>query len=276
MKKYCYFNGETVPLEKAKIDLYDLGVLRGYCVFDVMCTENVKPFLLDEHWKRLQNSAKELNLTVPVKKEEYEKTIKDLLKRHGFPKSTIRTVLTGGVSSDAFSPEKKETFFILVEKFHEYEKELYEKGIKLITIEHSRFLPHAKIASYIMAIKNHNNRLKKGAFEILYVEDGNVLEASTSNIFLVRNGKLITSKEKILYGITRNLVIKLARAAKIKVEEREIKTRELENTDEAFIAATNKKILPVVRIDNRKIKDGKVGEMTKKLMEKFEEFVGKY
>ncbi|MDO8529413.1 MAG: aminotransferase class IV [bacterium] len=276
MKKYCYLNGKVMPLEKAKIDPYDLGVLRGYCVFDVMCTENGKPFLLDDHWKRLQNSAKELNLTIPVKKEDYEKILKDLLTRNGFKKSTIRTVLTGGISSDAFSPEKKETFFILIEKFHEYEKELYEKGIKLITVEHSRFLPRAKIASYIMALKNYDNRVKNGAFEILYVEDGNVLEASTSNIFLVKNGKLITPKEKILFGITRNLVIKLAKSAKIKVEEREIKTSELTNADEIFIAATNKEIMPVVKVDNQKIKNEKVGEMTKELMEKFEEFAVKY
>lgn len=266
-----------MPIEKAKINPYDLGILRGYCVFDVMCTQNEKPFLLDEHWKRFQNSAKELGLIIPVSKEKYLKNILKLLKLNGFKKSTIRTVLSGGVSSDGFSLENgKETCYILVEKFKDLPKKYYEKGVKVITVNYSRHFPKAKIANYITAIKNQNNKKKEKALEIIYVSNGKAFEAATSNFFIVKKGIVIAPKEGILLGITRNIVIDLAKKNKLKVLERDVKISELFKADEVFLVATNKDVVPVVNIDGKKIGDGKVGKMTKKIIGIFEDFAKKY
>lgn len=286
MKQFGYFNGKITALDKIKISPYDLGFLRGYGVFDVMCTQNGKPFLLDEHWKRLRNSAKKLNLKIPISADGYKKIISKLLLLNKFKKSSIRAILTGGLSDNGFAYCAEETFVILIEKFQQLPKEIYEKGAGVITVEYERQIPIAKICNYVEAIRNQNRKEKNRALEIIYIKNKKAMEASTSNFFIVKNGKLITAKNGILVGTTRNLVIKLAKKARLagasskragyKVEERDIAERELYSADEVFLTATNKDIVPVVKIDGKKVGDGKVGKNTKVLMEEFKKFVEKY
>lgn len=272
--KYCYFNGKITTIDRIKISPYDIGILRGYGVFDVMCTANGKPFLLNEHFRRLNNSARELKLKVPFSKKEFEKIIAQLLKSNNQKEATIRTVLTGGVSADGFSIGNP-TCYILVEKKHAFSADAYG-GARLISIENKLRNPKAKATlNYVEAIKAQKEKKKKKAHEIIYFENGNVLECSTSNVFLVKDHKIITAKDKILNGTTRGLVIKLA-AKKFKVEEREIKTNEIWKSDEVFLVATSKKIVPVIKIDNKKIGHGKPGPITKELMMMYDEFVRNY
>ena len=277
MKNYCYFNGRTTTLDKIRISPYDLGVLRGYGVFDVMCTQNGKPFLVDKHWKRFVNSAKELNLKIPVGKKKYKSIVEYLLEKNNFKKSIVRTVLTGGISENGFSysPEK-ETFYIIIEKFKPLPGKIFKNGASVITAEYERHIPRAKITNYVMAIKNQEARIKNKAMEIIYVKGGKALEASTSNFFIVKKGKIITTKDRILLGITRNLAIKLARKASYKIQEREVKLLEIYSADEMFLTATNKDIVPVVRVDGRKIGNGRTGKITKILMKDFSNFLKDY
>lgn len=264
-------------MDKIKINPYDLGVLRGYGVFDVMRDVNGKPFLFNEHWKRFVNSAKELNLKIPINKKKYKILVERLLRINHFKKSIIRTVLTGGISENGFSysPEK-ETFYILIEKFQPLSGEIFKRGASVITVEYERHIPHAKITNYVMAIKNQEKRIKNNALEIIYIKDGKALEASTSNFFIAKKGRIITPKEKILIGTTRNLAIKLAQKAGYKVQEREVRTEEIYSADEMFFTATNKDIVPVVKVDGRKIGNGKVGEITRALMSNFGDFLKNY
>lgn len=279
-EKYAYFNGEILPLDKIRINPYDLGFLRGYGVFDVMRTQNGKFFLLNEHWQRLQNSAKEINLKVPAKKEEYQKKLQKLLKLNGFlnnyhKKAIIRTVLTGGLSNDAFSPNHKETFLILVENFNPLNKKIYQNGVGLVSCDFCRSLPQAKTTNYIEALKNYNKKMRNGAFEILYIKNNEILEASTSNIFIFKDNTLSTPKKNVLPGVTRGLVIKLAKKY-FKIEEKKISSQEFKKASEVFLTATNKDIVPVVRIDGQKIGNGRVGKNTKFLMKLFSDFLRKY
>ncbi len=255
----------------------DLGILRGYGVFDVMKTVNGKIFLFDEHFKRLSDSADYLGVKLPVKKSEIEKTIKNLILKNKIKQASIRIVLTGGRSADAMRFDcQKPTFYVLVSEFKPLSSSLFKNGIKLATVEHIRDAAEIKTTNYAEAVRVINKRQKKEKFfEILYVSNGVVLEASTSNFFAFIGDKLIAPKDNILKGITRNLVIKLAKK-KFEVEERELKKEELNSATEAFIAATNKDIVPAVKIDNLKIGDGKPGRNTRRLMEIFEEFVKKY
>ena len=272
---YAYHNGKISPLGKVRISPYDLGLLRGYGVFDVMVTANCKPFLLDAHWRRLQNSAKELNLKIPVFGKEYKKIITQLIKKNGFTKSNIRTVLTGGVSSDGFTPQGKETFFILVEKFKPLPQEHLEKGVGIVTHCFQRSIPRAKVTNYVEAIRMIHKKKKSGALEMCYFSDDGVSENSMSNIFIFKGSKLVTAKDGILFGTTRNLVLKLAKG-KFVVEERKLSEKELRGATEVFLTGANKDIVPVVRIDGRKVGDGRVGKNTKILMEEFRRFVEKY
>jgi branched-chain amino acid aminotransferase len=275
MKRHCYFNGKTITVGEIRLSPYDIGLLRGYGVFDVMCTQNGKPFLLDEHWKRLQNSAKELNLRIPVSKEKYKKTIKNLLKLNNFSRSVIRTVLTGGESCDGFSPCGNETFFILIEKFQALPKDFLENGVGVVTLNFQREIPRAKVTNYVHAIRNLGNKNRNKALETTYVSNGEVLENSMSNIMIFSGDTLVIPRDGILLGITRNLVAQLAKK-KFKVEERRVSEKEFRQASEVFLTGSLKDVVPVVKIDGKKVGDGKVGKNTKIIMELFQAFAKKY
>ncbi len=276
-KSACYFNGKITTTDKIGISPYDIGFLRGYGVFDVMCTQNGKAFLLDEHWKRFAASAKELNLKVPVKKDAYKKIVGKLLKKNGFSKSTIRTVLTGGQSHNGFSHASgSETFLILIEPFKALPSEIFRHGASVMTLSYKRDYPRAKITNYVTAIKNQQLKEKSRHLEMIYLQGGQALEASTSNFFIVKNGRLITQKDGILLGITRNLAIRLAKKRGLPVKERSISEKELLTADEIFLTATNKDIVPVVKIDGQRVGDGQVGKNTKVMMQLFQDFAKKY
>jgi len=277
MKKYCYLNGKIISENEAKISLKDIAILRGYGVFEFLRTYNSKPFLLKEHFTRLRKSAKNLNLQLPISQKELFKQIKKLLLKNKFKESAIKLVLTGGQIIDSRGMEydkNSPTFFILVDKLQELPKSFYQKGVKLITYEHLREIPGAKTINYITVIKLQNLCKRKKAFDILYTQNGFLLETTTSNFFIFKKDKLLTPKKNILIGLTRNFVIKLAKN-KFKVEERDIDLKELERAEETFIASTTKEILPVVKIDNKIIGNGRVGKKTKYLMDLVHQYTQK-
>lgn len=273
---FGYWDGRIVPVNEIRIAPQDLGVLRGYGVFDVMRTENGKPFLLDKHWARLENSAATLDLKLPISKEEYENILDQLLEKNGFMQASIRTVLTGGPSADSFLPEGNETFFILITDFHGLEERFYTDGAKVMTLDFNRDFPQAKITQYVTAIKNAKRKRDADALEILYVQNGKVLEASTSNFAFFAGDVLVTPKMEILLGITRDLTIRLAKENGFTVEERDVSWEELLAADEVLLMATNKYIVPVVQVDEHAIGNGKSGLRTKKLMQAMQEFIRNY
>jgi branched-subunit amino acid aminotransferase/4-amino-4-deoxychorismate lyase len=274
MKKYFYINGKIASIEKPSVLINDIGILRGYGVFDFMRTYNGKIFQWEDHFKRFSNSAKLLGIKIPLGKDAVLKVINDLLKKNKCKEASLRLVLTGGPTEDGMT-FKKPTFAILIEDIHSFPKSCYQSGVKLITHEYERMLPQSKNTNYIWAIKLAQLKKKKGATEVLYTSAGKILEASTANLFIIKGATLITPKDGILKGITRKVVLKIARGH-FKVEEREVKVSELDSATEAFITGTNKLVMPVVMVDNKKIGDGRVGENTKLLIEEFRKYTEKY
>lgn len=269
MKKYCYCKGRIIEENKANISPLDLGILRGYGVFDVMCTTNKKPFHLSDHWRSLQKSARHLHLRIPVSQEEYRKIIANLMQKSPYVHTSIRTVLTGGISANGITLPEEPTFFILLHDMDQFTppQSLYEKGAKIITDEHKRAHAQSKTTSYIEAIKNQKRRNIAHASEILYIHDGLALECSTSNIFMIKDDMLITPREQVFHGVTRKIVLSLAKKNHIQTCERNIAIEELLSSEEIFITGSAKHLLPVTKIDSCKIGTGKPGHMTKKLME---------
>ncbi|PIR69400.1 MAG: amino acid aminotransferase [Candidatus Niyogibacteria bacterium CG10_big_fil_rev_8_21_14_0_10_46_36] len=268
MGAYCFLNGRIVLCKRAGMPLNDLGVLRGYGVFDFLRTYNKKPFLMKEHLDRLEQSARRLHLAIPVPREDIEKAVYTLIRKNAFPETSLRFVLTGGISATGFFPEEKPTFFILAEKSEAMPEYMYQRGISVVTHEYLRDIPEAKTNNYMIAVKMRNLKKNKRFVEMLYMYQGNILEATTSNIFFVKGNTLITPKKNILVGTTRNFVIRLARKD-FRIEERDVHIDEIKQVSEAFLTATNKEILPVVRINKYVIGDGKVGLHTKELMSRF-------
>lgn len=273
----CYLNGKYISLKKAGVGLYDVGLLRGFGIFDVLRTYNGKPFLINDHLDRLEKSAEILNLKLPVAKKKIIEITEKLLCQNNFSKNkeaVIRIVLTGGIAEDGVNYDPKNpTFFIITEKFQSLPEKFYQEGIRLITYEYQREFSSAKTINYLAALRLQDLRRKEKVFEVLYTHRKRVLEGTMSNFFILKNNTLITPRGNVLIGITRNAVINLAEK-NFKVIEKNIITSDLKLADEAFITATNKDIIPVVRINDLVIGDGKVGRKTKLLMESFHEYTG--
>lgn len=274
---YCYFSGKILPIEKVKIYPDDLGILRGYGIFDVVKTCNNKIFLFDKHFERIKNSAKAYGLKLPLDKDGLKKVIEKLVLKNKIQNATVRIVLTAGRSADATHFDySTPTFYILAGELKPLPEAYYQKGVKLKTINYSRNTPDIKSINYALAIKTINESQKREKFyEVLYVQDGKVYEAATSNFFIFEGDTLITPNDNILKGTVRNLVIDLA-GKNFKVEERALTTEELKTSDEAFITATNKDIVPVVKINDFLVGNGKVGDNTKFLMRRLKEYIENY
>jgi len=276
MKKYFYLNGKVLPIDRPALQINDIGILRGYGVFDFMRTQNGKIFHWDDHFKRFTNSAKTLNLKVPLSKASLAVAIGELSKKNHCQKDdfSVRLVLTGGPTEDGLS-YKKPSFAILLEDIYDFPKTCYQDGAKLISLDYERLLPESKNNNYIWTVKLGALKKQKGAVDLLYVAKGKVLEASMANLFLFKGATLITPKDGVLKGITRKIVLKLAKHH-FKIEERDVKIGELESATEVFLSSTNKLIMPIVNIDGKKIGGGKVGENTKKIIELYENYANNY
>lgn len=278
---YCFLNGQILPLSEAKVSINDIGLLRGYGIYDGLAVFGGKPFRFADHFKRFLDGAHALNLNIPITEEKAEKVIIEIAEKSGLssPRSraNVRMILTGGDTIGGIEYDfDKPTFYIIIEKFEPLPKELYEKGAKLITYRYKRELPEHKTINYITAVNLQNYKKDQGAVEILYTYDGEVLECSTSNIFLIKDNKLITPLDGVLEGITKKVVLEIAKQEGIEIEERMVYEEELAKADEVFITSSFKDIVPIVKIDDFAVGGGNVGEMTKKLMLKFEQYIANF
>lgn len=270
-----YINGKYLPKNKAFISVLDIGLLRGYGVFDFLVTYRGIPFLLNEHVNRLFGSAWEIGLKIGINKSEIKNVILNTLKKNTWKgERSVRIVVTGGVGANTTSPSDNPTIIVTVDPKHIYPNSYYEKGVKVITFPYTR--PHALVKSleYSTAIKALDQANKHNAIEAIYFDNDSkkISEATTSNIFVIKKNRIYSPKTNILEGVTRNLVIKLLKKVN-PVVEKEISTEELLNSDEIFITASNKEIIPVVKIDNKKVGSGRVETVTKEVMELFQNYV---
>lgn len=259
-----FLNGRYLPESEAKIPINDLSVLRGYGVFDFLVTYHKKPFMLREHLDRLYHSARMIGLAIPYPKTRLEHIVLTTINKNQGDNLTIRIVVTGGVSSSNILPEGNSSVAVLIRPRQPYPARYYQKGVKLITYEHQRATPEAKHLDYLTAVMAKSAAEKKGFFDALYTYKNQVLECTTANFYIIHEGMLITPRTDILHGVTKKVVLKIAQTW-LPVAEKNINLNELTTADEAFISASDKEIMPVVRIDQTKIGDGRPGKFTQKI-----------
>ena len=270
-----FLNGRLVEEKDIVVSVRDLGFSRGYAVFDFLITySGHKPFMLDKHIDRLFNSAKLIGLSMPWNKEQIKKWVLKTLNANKNEKSgqekSIRIIVSGGVSTSLL-PTGKPTIAILIGNHTPYPAELYEKGAGIITVKHSRHIAEAKTNNYIEAVKQAQIGKKFNAVETVYYSDSQVFEGSASNIFALINNKLLTPKTNILAGITRETLLKNLKLS-VPIEEKNFTLEELLSADEVFLTASNKEVMPVTKINGKQVGNGKVGEITKQVMEQFKKF----
>ncbi len=265
-----YLNGKWVDEKDMMIPALDLSVIRGFGIFDYLRTYGKTPFRLKEHIERFFNSAKLINAQ-PVKTAiEIEQIILEGIEKNGFENTQLKFVQTGGVSPDGFIPSGEPSFFVTFAPATIVPPEMYENGIKLVTVKLMRQIPYAKTLSYIAGIVEVQKASKLGAKDILYTDiDENIYEATRSNFFAIKGDELITAEKNVLYGITRKVVLEIAEKVGLKPVLRFLNKLELKDIDEAFITNSSYEILPVTNIDDVIIGTGKRGKKTLNLMEEF-------
>ena len=270
---YWYVGGQWVHPQDAVISINDMAVLRGYSAFEALRTYDRRPFHLDEHLKRLYRSAALIELAIPWPASFIADVISETIARNSYKHASIRLLVTGGASEDGITPTGQPALVVMIAPLGERDMQRFARGIKLITTRLQREAPEAKTTNYMAAVRALKEAATRGASDALFVNaSGHVLEATRSNFFIFRDDTLVTPREGVLYGITRNVVLELARGH-FTIEERPILLEELPLTKEAFITSSSKEITPVVQIDDLRIGNGKPGPRTYELEQRFIEMI---
>ena len=244
-----YFNLEKI--EDAKISIHDLGFSRGLAVFDFLRTYEKVPFKLNEHLKRLDHSCRIVGLQNPLTHDQIKQIIDQILLEVD-DDICIKIIVTGGENPVGITPIKP-LVITAAQKLIETAQEKKLLGIEVDFGTIPRSFCSAKTLFYlpgISALLKHKNSGKQ-IDDILYVDETDaILESTTANFFMVKNNTLITPEKGVLEGITRNVVLNIAKQEHIRLEIRPIHKHELEYGDEFFITSTTREILPIKRIEN--------------------------
>ncbi len=270
---WWYVGGKWVHPHEATLSINDIAVLRGYSVFESLRTYDWHPFHLDEHLLRLYRSAVMIEMEIPWSSEQIANVVREVIARNAYRHAAIRLLITGGESEDGILPSGKPTLAVLITPLDERDMGRFARGYKLITTSLQRVSPEAKTANYVAAVRALKDAARRNADDALFVnEQGHVLEATRSNFFVFRGDTLVTPREGILIGVTRNVVLELAQGS-FAIEERPILLEELPLAEEAFVTSSSREITPVVQIDDLTIGDGKPGLRTFELEQRFIEMI---
>lgn len=271
-----YINGQFLPAEQAVISVQDLSVLRGYGVFDFMRTYGGRPFHLDDHIQRLWASAAQLEIEPPCGKAEIASAVHETLKRNDYSEANVRIVITGGVSPDCITPSEQPQLMVLILPLSPCPAQWYQHGASVITLDNRRRMPQTKSINYSAAILALRKAKRQNAIEAIYTDDdGGLLEGTTSNFFVFKGNDLMTPDTGVLSGITRQVVLDLAGKV-FPMSFNPIHLDDIPNISEAFITASNKEVVPIVRINDHKVGSGLPGERTRKVMKLFADYTRAY
>jgi branched-chain amino acid aminotransferase len=278
-----WINGKLFDKSEAKVSVFDHGFLYGDGVFEGIRIYGGKVFRMREHIDRLYESARHIFLEIPLTREQMTQAVLDAVKANAKQDGYIRLVITRGAGTLGLDPQKcsNPLVIIIVDDISLYPIEFYEKGLRVVTASIIRNHPNAlnpriKSLNYLNNILARIEADRAGCQEaIMLNHNGEVAECTADNIFLVKQGILRTPHlaAGILEGVTRNLIISLAREAKITVLEMALTRHDVYSADEAFLTGTGAEIAPIAECDGRPIGSGKPGPVTRQLRERFHQLV---
>jgi branched-chain amino acid aminotransferase len=274
-----WLDNRLVDEADAKISVFDHGLLYGDGVFEGIRVYNGKVFELEAHLRRLYESAKAIRLDILMGKSQIIKAVEKTVKANGVIDGYIRLCVTRGVGTLGLNPFVCEEgkLFIIADNIQLYPEELYEKGMRVISATTIRnhplaLPPQIKSMNYLNNILAKIEALDNDVPEaVMYNHEGYVAEATGDNVFIVRDGIIYTPPAEAggLEGITRKVVINLAKEEKIEVAERNLTRCDLYICDELFLTGTAAEVIGIVEIDGRIIGKGTPGPITKLLRNKF-------
>ncbi len=276
-----FIDGKYYDEAKAKISVFDHGLLYGDGIFEGIRAYNGRVFKLKEHIDRLFYSAKAILLEIPMTHAQVMKAVVDTCRKNKLKEGYIRLVVTRGVGTLGLNPNRceKPSVIVIAGKIKLYPQEMYDNGMDIVTVATTRNL-HNAVNPAIKSLNYLNNILAKieaniaGCEEaIMLNSDGFVAECTGDNIFIIKDRQLFTPplSAGALHGITRGTVIDLARQAGLEVSEPNLTRYDVYNADECFLTGTAAEVIPVVKVDGRVIGQGKPGPVTRQLLERFQD-----
>lgn len=283
MTRLASIDGTIHPPEEAKVSVYDRGFLYGDSVFETIRTYGGEPFALADHMARLERSAARVGIAMPIPASAFAMEVRLAVRAARNPESYARAMLTRGSGPVGLDPALASAPFrvILVEPLVPPPVSAYHDGVKVVTVRTERAADAAhggaKVGNYLASLLALEHAKRHGAHEALILDAaGRVIEGTTSNVFLVRGGDLVTPPEEagILPGITRAHLLEVAAELRAAVRFSPITPDDLAAADEVFLTSSIREILPVVRVDDHVIGDGRPGRVTRALHAAFRTRVG--
>lgn len=273
-----YLNGEYLPVEEATISVMDRGFLFGDAVYEVIPVFGGKLLRLDGHLARLQNSLNRISLDNPHDDDGWMKIFDELIDKNPGDDRAVYLQVTRGAYpkrdlaiNDSGYPA---TVFAMILHVTEPDLEVVSAGISAVTVDDFRWNAcDIKSTSLVANVMLKQQAAQANVEDAILVRDGVVTEGTASNVFLVKDGKLITppTGHQLLPGITRDLVLEIANNNAILVEEREILESELYQADEIWMTSSTREIAPVIRLNGDDVGTGKAGEMWKRVMDLYQQ-----
>ncbi|WML49972.1 branched-chain-amino-acid transaminase [Neobacillus sp. PS3-34] len=281
--QWIFLSGKFVKKEEAVVSVYDHGFLYGDGVFEGIRVYSGNVFKLEAHLKRLYESAQSIMLSIPYTKEELVQIIVDTVTKNELQSAYIRVVVSRGPGNLGLDPAScsNPRVIVIAEPLAIYPKELYQRGIKIASVASRRNRPDV-LSPQIKSLNYLNNILVKleanqaGVQEALMLNDqGYVTEGSSDNIFIVKNGSILTPPVYLgaLEGITRNAIIEIAKEKGYELKETPFTRHDVYVADEVFLTGTAVEVIPVIEVDGRKINEGIPGNITLHMLEEFQRLV---
>jgi branched-subunit amino acid aminotransferase/4-amino-4-deoxychorismate lyase len=269
MIQYHNLNGKVVEVSKAQIMVNDVGLLRGYGIFDFFPIRQGRPLFEEDYFNRFFRSAEMMRLVVPIDRAELRQRVVELAQINGITNGYTKLVLTGGDAADGYTPGLNNLYILqhadlLPEPSH------YQEGIALLLQKYLKDQPEIKTLHYANALIYRGELKENKALDILYHDGRYIRETSRANFFIINHQQEIhTTEGNVLSGITRKHVLKMIRQLGLRVVEEPLPIYSITTSAECFITSTTKGVLPVSRIGDYRIGDGKAGVLSQELNKEF-------
>lgn len=278
MTRIASIDGKLFPPEEATVSVYDRGFLYGDSVFETVRTYGGEPFALAEHMARLERSAARVGIAMPVPAADFAMEIRRAVRAARNPESYARAMLTRGAGPVGLDPALAgdPLRVVLVEPLQPLPTSFYRDGVAVVTVRTERAADAAqggaKVGNYLASLLALQDAKARGAHEAIILDaQGRVVEGTTSNVFAVRGGEILTPPERagILLGITRAHLIDIAAELGRPLHEVELTPADLASADEVFVCSSLREVVPVVKVDDRTVADGRPGPVTRALHTRF-------
>jgi D-alanine transaminase len=272
-----FLNGKFLPIEEAKIPVLDRGFIFGDGVYELVPVYSRVPFRLDEHMSRLERSLSETGIRNPYSRAQWREIIFKLIDSQSFDDQGIYFQVTRGVAKrdHSFPKNVEPTVFMMSNPLVNPPKEQVERGGSAVSAKDHRWLRcDIKSTSLIGNCLLRQLSAESGAAETILFRDGKLTEASASNVFIVKRGRILSPAKSnlILPGITYDVVAELARANGLPLEFREVTEAEVRGADEIWVTSSSKEVFPIVELDRARVGDGRPGPMFHRMYQLYQEF----